>query len=343
LVELLVVIAIIGVLIAILLPAVQAAREAARRMTCSSNMKNVALAMHNYHDTCKKFPPGGLSDCHNTWAIFIFPFMEQQAIYNQYNLSNTYNGAPNYQLLHEFRVPAYCCPSDGKIISSYHPGNYNHYKHNLVVCAGNTGVFPPDGTQSVIAAGTIQNPEGTGWVYQLGTGTNAVTHKKAVFAVNRWRNTTDTAANTYRCPAFGINYITDGTSNTMFLSETVQGDWTGTNNDLRGYIWWGTATFYTAYYGPNTTNRDCGHGFFGDSSLDKNRFPLQSGGLTAYARDGTQSSVNAIVLAARSYHPMGVHVAMADASVQFKTNTIGINIWRAISTSQGGEENVEEE
>jgi len=93
LVELLVVIAIIGVLVALLLPAVQAAREAARRADCSNKLKQIAIALHNHHDTYNSFPPGALDDDTNNigWSVCILPFMEQQPLYDVINSSFSSN------------------------------------------------------------------------------------------------------------------------------------------------------------------------------------------------------------------------------------------------------------
>ncbi|MFH1918527.1 MAG: DUF1559 domain-containing protein [Planctomycetota bacterium] len=123
LVELLVVIAIIGILIALLLPAVQAAREAARRAQCTNNMKQIGLALHNYHDTHKTFPPQAIwgvpntpeyqlgalpGPFHHTWCTFILPFMEQQPLYDTVDFLLPAWGQP----IVGTRVEGLHCPSD---------------------------------------------------------------------------------------------------------------------------------------------------------------------------------------------------------------------------------------
>src|SRR5213080_4712926 len=118
LVELLVVIAIIGVLVALLLPAVQQAREAARRMTCTNNLKQIGIALHNHHDVKLNFPPGALNTGHNgtpvytTWTVEILPFMEQQALFQQYR-QDLFNSDPINRInVGQQRMVPYECPSD---------------------------------------------------------------------------------------------------------------------------------------------------------------------------------------------------------------------------------------
>jgi prepilin-type N-terminal cleavage/methylation domain-containing protein/prepilin-type processing-associated H-X9-DG protein len=118
LVELLVVITIIGILIALLLPAVQAAREAARRMQCVNNFKQAALALHGYHSAKDCFPPGMLSRGYWSWSTFILPYMEQQAVYDMFNFNapndyyySTDAGNSNNRAQMTL-ISAYICPSD---------------------------------------------------------------------------------------------------------------------------------------------------------------------------------------------------------------------------------------
>jgi prepilin-type N-terminal cleavage/methylation domain-containing protein len=117
LVELLVVIAIIGVLVALLLPAVQAAREAARRLQCSNHLKQIGLAMHNYHDAMRTFPSGTIVSNTLSWRVFILPQMEQQTLYERFSFdSGLWNGGTNNEgpnkLIHALnKIPGYLCPS----------------------------------------------------------------------------------------------------------------------------------------------------------------------------------------------------------------------------------------
>src|SRR5262245_12162676 len=118
LVELLAVIAIIGVLVSLLLPAVQAPREAARRMSCTNNQRQMGVALHNFHDANGTFPPGGVTNgacCGTqsgpTWTIFILPYIEQQALYDRYDQTVANEHANNGFVRTAF-VKTYSCPDD---------------------------------------------------------------------------------------------------------------------------------------------------------------------------------------------------------------------------------------
>ncbi|MCM2371809.1 DUF1559 domain-containing protein [Aporhodopirellula aestuarii] len=110
LVELLVVIAVIGVLIGLLLPAVQAAREAARRMQCSNNLKQIALACHNYHSVYRQLPRQQDPNHEHTWAVGILPFIEQGAIYERYDFNVDWDHLNNREII-KTNINTYLCPT----------------------------------------------------------------------------------------------------------------------------------------------------------------------------------------------------------------------------------------
>src|SRR5690606_2156512 len=121
LVELLVVIAIIGVLVALLLPAVQAARESGRRSQCVNNLRQLGIAAQNYHDVHKELMPGARSCCWGTWQTFILPYVEQAQLADLYDMDEPYimgsesdynNADPDMATLTRARMPVMTCPSD---------------------------------------------------------------------------------------------------------------------------------------------------------------------------------------------------------------------------------------
>jgi prepilin-type N-terminal cleavage/methylation domain-containing protein len=198
LVELLVVIAIIGVLVALLLPAVQAARESARRMSCSSNLKNIGLALQNYHDALGRFPPGEISRANPpvsaqnnwVWSALILPFIEQGALHAQVRPGDgpvpPATGTNPRTPLVNSKIPVYLCPSDtGKLLNprlgNYAKTNYPGSKSIMPVPAANQPVNTmrniTDGLSNTMLIGERCNPPngtpiitiGAIWAPRIGT------------------------------------------------------------------------------------------------------------------------------------------------------------------------------
>ncbi len=203
LVELLVVIAIIGILVGLLLPAVQSAREAARRMQCSNNLKQIGLSLQNYHDTFKRYCPGGWNEANNgnrlAWTVFVLPFMEQTALYNQFDMKfNNYTGVnlnPTVTM-----VKTYLCPSNRLKfnMNGNVPGSGENPAAGFAYTTHYYGIMGPKGINPAVPGGATSfshdpNPTGHGGFSDSGV----------LFRNSRVR----------------MGDITDGTSNTLIVGE----------------------------------------------------------------------------------------------------------------------------
>ena len=308
LIELLVVIGIIVVLIAILLPAVQSAREAARRSQCVNNLKQIGLAMHNYHESHGVLPPGKKGCCWGTWLVYVLPYMEQEPLFNSWNscginaagapqnfdLDLRYFGVANQTVTSTF-VSSYLCPTDqtnAPIMATTNGKTFACTSQNYAVNFGNS-IVTQTNFQDIFFGGApfvdIGSPEGD--------------HNQAGH------------------PTVGWNAFTDGLSNTMLVSEVVVGQ----GQDLRGFSWWGDAATYEAFLTPNSSFPDVL--FSPYYCINQSPNPPCAGATTALPDN----------YAARSRHSGGVNVAVADGSVHFIKNSIDVRTWRAISTTHGNE------
>jgi prepilin-type N-terminal cleavage/methylation domain-containing protein len=304
LVELLVVIAIIGVLVALLLPAVQAAREAARRSTCTNHLKQLSLATHSYLDTFKVLPTGGVNVNKNTatwdtptagyqgsppnghgpnWIVLVTPYMEQQEIYDNYFPRNR---------------------GTDPLDSCNEPDAYARRWLPALNCPSNVGY-----TGDNISVPNIEALARGNYAACFGAG-----------------NLSDSFNDLDLMGAYGVNTrvrlsdITDGSSNTVALSEVKSSI---ARTDSRG-IWalyaMGSSAFSTGR-GPNSPSGD----------LVPRCTDLKVAPCAGNADDGTQ------IAAARSHHPAGIMVGLADASVRFISHNISATTWTALGTRGGGE------
>ena len=301
LIELLVVIAIIAILIALLLPAVQQAREAARRSTCKNNLKQLGLALQNYHDTHSVFPPGGvigpcggspptnltgLQECGNgeslggNWLLYILPQMEQGPLWDK--------AAP--------------------ILSARDPLDYmnnifGHFSPAAYRCSSH-----PWDRRSNVAFRSIEHMSRGNYAANYGSGDLTASYSgqtAGVFTINSSTNIRD---------------ITDGTTNTLLVGEVNYiNDVTA---DARGawvYSGMGGSAFSTGR-NPNSVTPD-----ILSRCTNTAEMPCTE------ANDGTQ------IATLRSYHTGGVQVCLVDGSCRFISENISQAIWQALGTRAGRE------
>ncbi|GAA4423134.1 DUF1559 domain-containing protein [Bremerella cremea] len=303
LVELLVVIAIIGVLIALLLPAVQQAREAARRMQCTNNQKQLGLAMHNYHDTYGNFPPGviglvnfdgtdplNFENTPPTWMQSILPFIEQANLYDQmkphFDQGRRAATAPGRFTV----IDGLTCPSDANTpkITNIEPavwsGNFG-FGGNYVACSG-SGYFTPSSDPY------MQNADGMFYA----------------------KSKTDFAS------------VVDGTSNTVMLGEILVvpdvAPRNSVNQDLRGSYYFGRRA------SGNFSTREPPNTIVGDRLSSCRNLPR-----TPCNGQGTDN----MIIHSRSLHPGGANVTLGDGSVRFIPETVNRTVFQAYGTRAGGE------
>ena len=359
LIELLVVIAIIAVLIALLLPAVQSAREAARRAQCTNNLKQLGLAVHNYHSTYNAFPPedmwmgatggdnGGSSWGWNaSWPIMLLPFVEQGPLYNAYNSSWTPVTAPNATTVSYNALAVLLCPSDNQKSRPNYPWAPMNY-------CGNHG-----------GPGVIRNFAGTIVPFFTCSTTNMLPNPGAP----GWPVGTCWWGADSNLGFFGVEGITDGTSNTALFSERLLGAYSGDNlqptagsaNAKRGIylinipITYNSGNVQTAVQGmqmcqsvPGTTQSQAGwlQGFSWTLGFPwhivVNRYthyntPNKLTCLNSADPGGLWGGTSGIVTVS-SNHPGGVNVCFADGSVRFVKDSVSAQSWWAIGTRNGGE------
>lgn len=309
LVELLVVIAIIGILVALLLPAVQAAREAARRAQCVNNNKQLGVAIHNYASSNNSLPPGssGCSSVSLIWTgasafVYMLPYLEQANLATGYDFDAMVYGGPNRPIIGT-SVATFLCPSDdaaGRYFQAPNPAD-RRARSNYAVSFG-PDVWMPYGNNSW---STLS--------YCTGDGSDHDT--AGAFRMRVGRRFKDFA---------------DGTSNTAAASELLAGepdDGSSMPFESRGI--WGLAWMGKSIYTHrNTPNTSVGDYIERESCISQPQMPCD----TSAGLDRQREHV-----AARSMHNGGVNVLFADGHVSFYSDTVDLMPWRGISTIAQGE------
>ncbi len=326
LVELLVVISIIGILIALLLPAVQAAREAARRAQCTNKLKQISLAAHNYHDTVKSFPGGSVM---GWWFptrtppgrgislfVHLLPYLEMGNLYDEWNFSDpdvAFTGLGGGLKTTSARGPNLLCPSDPE---SENPLHYTQAIQGFLFdryitptnYAGNGGTrsYSPD-------SGYLQ---ADGVFFLVGPYSEPLPNQQPVRLAD----------------------ITDGASNTILFGERSR--WDPNYNTFADQGWDWSFRMYGNSFG--ASRGGLAHWSLSSYSPINYRLPFDYAH-RAHANPPCNSSadfkyyIDLRVCAFGSNHPGGANLSLGDGSVRFVSETISMITLRALSTRQGGE------
>lgn len=324
LIELLVVIAIIAVLVALLLPAVQQAREAARRTQCKNNMKQVGLALHNYQTAVNAFPPISVLPCNgqtnaSPWSaqVRLLPYIEQTAAEDLVNYNDPIgfsSNTPNHQRVCQLRVAVYMCPSEV------------NDKARINGVAGNPPIHYPI---------NYQMNEGTWFVFDPVSGAGG----DGAFYPNRAMRPAD---------------IADGLSNTMFAAEAKVYQpnlWDSYNPSTLGVAPPNTVAALSAYYGGTFDSNGHTEWVEGDVHETGITTVFTPNTVVAYtmsgitydvdvtsSRDGESATAPTYAaVTARSYHSGVVNVLMGDGGVRSINNSINLAVWRGLGTRAGKE------
>ena len=324
LVELLVVIAIIGVLIALLLPAIQAAREAARRMSCGNNMRQVALAMHNYESANQKFPPLlFIGPDQFRWSAHarILPYLEQAGISSNIDFNKDYNTVSlNGVLLRSLRIGNYICPDEVRDEQrSDNSGLPTDYLLNYALNCGVWKVYDPRDQSG--GAGAFFPNSG------LGTEdfSDGLSNTLMLAEVRGWQPY-------YRDGNTGTDTVATSTSEICSLGGSFKAD--------SGHTEWidGRAhqTGFTTTFTPNTQVTCTVGGQTYDVDWTNHReIGWEPANPTAYLSETVPTYA---AITARSYHSGNlVNVGMMDGSVDSVTGDVDLLVWRAMSTRDVGE------
>jgi prepilin-type N-terminal cleavage/methylation domain-containing protein/prepilin-type processing-associated H-X9-DG protein len=302
LIELLVVIAIIAILIALLVPAVQKVREAAARAQCQNNLKQIALAVHSYHDANRKLPPAYVANVQLSWHVFILPYVEQNTLFRamdtttpgDYTIANRNNP---YGLS---RIGLYLCPS-------------SHVERMLLTPPNN--VNPPD----LVPANTGEAPYTVHYYGMTGPrGVNPVTGMAYPQSHCTHDGTQMATSGMFQPDQFAdgklgrltLSDVTDGTSNTIMVAEMSWDSPFGTR--YRSWLRGGEAGGCYCVGARNATNA-INSGIKGNLIAQFNEVPMGS------------------------MHPGGANFALGDGSVRFIQESISITTYRALASRNGGE------